>query len=77
MAMWASISGNSMPVSAYRTQSMGIFFSSIRSKSAELSFPPDTEMEQKLLLFSLVFIGNSLLKQKISPGRNEVLSGLV
>jgi len=42
-----------------------------------LSFPPDTEMEQKLLLFSLVFIGNSLLKQKISPGRNEVLPGLV
>ena len=77
MVMWYSISGNSMPVSAYRTQSMGISLSSIRSKSAELSFPPDTEMEQKLLLFSLVFIGNSLLKQKISPGRNEVLPGLV
>ena len=46
---------------------MGISFSSISRSKAVESFPPDNEMELKLLLFSLVFIGDFLLCTKNKP----------
>ena len=56
---------------------MGISFSSISSNSALESFPPDTEMEQKLLLFSLAFIGDFLLCTKNKPRKEKVLPGRI
>lgn len=36
---------------------------------------PDTKIEQKLLLFSLVFISDFLLLAKMSPGRRKPFQG--
>ena len=55
---------------------MGISFSIISSNSALESFPPESEIEQKLLLFSFVFVKQTSLNAKKKPRKEQVLPGL-
>ena len=54
---------------------MGISFSIISSNSALESFPPESEIEQKLLLFSFVFVKQTSLNAKKKPRKEKVLPG--
>ena len=50
---------------------MGISFSIISSNSALESFPPESEIEQKLLLFSFVFVKQTSLNAKKKPRKES------